>query len=67
MVKGKKSIYPIEDLISVNDKILLDENDNINSIRAVVSQFKKYNPHLGWEIKVVKNHEQDCMMIIRVK
>jgi hypothetical protein len=63
----KEKILPLEQLTSVNDKIVLDESDNLNSVRALVSQFKKNNLHLGWEIKVVKEHTIGKMIVIRVK
>jgi hypothetical protein len=59
--------YPLIDLTSVGSKIILEPSDNVNSVRAIVSTFKKNNSHLGWEIKVVKDHFTNQMMILRTK
>ena len=70
MQKEKKipnSIYPISDLTEIGMKIYLEDEDNVNSVRVIVSQFKKNNAALGWGIKVVKDHVANKMMILRVK
>jgi hypothetical protein len=65
--KEYAGIYPLSDLTSVGSKIILEPTDNLNSVRAIVSNFKKNNPELGWEIKVVKDHFANQMMILRTK
>lgn len=67
MAKDKKRLYPLESLTTLGDKIPLDENDNIASVRVIVSNYVKLNIHLGWELKVVKDHFTNKMMIIRTK
>ena len=59
--------YPLSDLTSVSSKIILEPSDNVNSVRAIVSTFKKNNSQLGWELKVVKDHFTNQMMILRTK
>jgi hypothetical protein len=59
--------YPLGDLTSVGSKIILEPSDNVNSVRAIVSTFKKNNSQLGWELKVVKDHFTNQMMILRTK
>jgi hypothetical protein len=59
--------YPLSDLTSVGSKIILEPSDNVNSVRAIVSTFKKNNSQLGWELKVVKDHFTNQMMILRTK
>lgn len=66
-IKPISSLYPFQELKKVGDKITLDENDNIPSIRAMVSMFKKSNPKLEWTIKVVKDYFTDNYMILRTK
>ena len=65
--KQYTGIYPLNDLTSIGSKIILEPTDKLNSVRAIVSTFKKNNSHLGWEIKVVKDHFTNQMMILRTK
>lgn len=66
-VKIVSRIYPFEKLENVGSKITLDENDNIASVRAMCTKFKKINSHLGWDIKVIRDYSSGEMVIFRSK
>ena len=63
--KFSKSIYKLNELKNVGDMILLDETDNLQSVRSVVSNYKRRHNFKG-VMKVVKDHVNNRHMIIRL-
>ena len=63
--KYSKSMYPLHELRKIGDMIPLDDDDNLQSVRSVVSNFKRRHNFAG-VIKVVKDHANNRHMIIRM-